>query len=229
VKNRLKGYRRKAWLVRHPSQVQQGLTLIECLVAIIVAGLVGSAIAPALVISVATRVQSQKAEQALELAQTEIDSVRLLMERSEANTTTLPPSAPFSGAYGTDAAVALAAGPNAGAPVTTPTTATQTRLVDLNGHQFAVQTYRTPGEMVGSVPLTFNLGVRVYDLDTVLNGNGSLPQDPAALGLTSGVGQRADRPLVALYTSMTAGENGNSLCSYIRYLDGTAAVPVGCN
>ena len=42
--------------------------------------LVASTIAPALVLSVATRVQSQKSEQALQLAQSEIDQVRLQVE-----------------------------------------------------------------------------------------------------------------------------------------------------
>lgn len=214
--------------VRTPAQGQQGLTLIECLVAIVIVGLVSSAIAPALVISVATRVQSQKAEQALELAQSEIDRVRQLVERSEANTSNLPPAAAVPGAN-PDSRVAEVAGPDYGTPVAAPTTAFQTRPVDLNGNQFAVQVYRTPGKFVGDVPVTFGMGVRVYDLDAVLNGTGSLDKNPAALRMVDGVGQRGRRPLVALYTNVTVGEEGNSLCQYIQHLNSTASVPTGCN
>ncbi|MBE9156850.1 type II secretion system protein [Nodosilinea sp. LEGE 06152] len=225
--NRLKRYLYRAG-GRSPAQGQQGLTLIECLVAIIIVGLVSSAIAPALVISVATRVQSQKAEQALELAQSEIDRVRLLVERSEANIGNLPPAVAITGAN-PDSRVAEVAGPNYGAPVTAPTTAFQTRTATLNGNQFAVQVYRTPGRFVGNVPVTFGMGVRVYDYDAVLNGTGSLAKDPASLRMVSGEGQRSRRPLVALYTNVTVGEGGTSLCQYIQHLNAAASVPTGCN
>jgi prepilin-type N-terminal cleavage/methylation domain-containing protein len=218
-------HRLKQYLHTHPNS--HGLTLIECLVAIIMLGLVGSAIAPALVISVATRVQSQKAEQALELAQSEIDRVRLLVARGEANINTLPASVPFAGAYDADNKVALATGPVYGAPVANPT-ATQTRLASLNGHDFAVQVYRTPGRFAGSVPVTFHMGVRVYDRNAVVTGTGNLSSQPASLGMSGGLGERASRPLVALYTTVTPGERGDSLCQYIQYLDNAASVPVGC-
>lgn len=227
ITNRLKRYLRRAG-GGCPAQGQQGLTLIECLVAIVIVGLVGSAIAPALVISVATRVQSQKAEQALELAQSEIDRVRLLVERSEANTTNLPPSTPVAAGANPDSRVAEVAGPAYGAPVASPTTAFQTRSASLNGNQFAVQVYRTPGKLVGSVPVTFGMGVRVYDYDAVLTGSGNLDKTPAALRMVNGVGQRGRRPLVALYTTVTVGEESDSLCQYIQHLDTTASVPTGC-
>ncbi|MBD1916890.1 MULTISPECIES: prepilin-type N-terminal cleavage/methylation domain-containing protein [Cyanophyceae] len=227
ITNRLK--RHLYWAGgRSPAQGQQGLTLIECLVAIMIVGLVSSAIAPALVISVATRVQSQKAEQALELAQSEIDRVRLLVERSEANTDNLPPSTAIAGAN-PDSRVAEVAGPTYGAPVAAPTTAFQTRAASLNGNQFAVQVYRTPGRFVGSVPVTFGMGVRVYDSEAVQTGNGNLSKDPATLRMVNGTGQRGHRPLVALYTNVTAGDSRSSLCQYIQHLNAAASVPTGCN
>jgi prepilin-type N-terminal cleavage/methylation domain-containing protein len=227
ITNRLKRYLYRAG-GRSLAQGQQGLTLIECLVAIIIVGLVSSAIAPALVISVATRVQSQKAEQALELAQSEIDRVRLLVERSEANTSNLPPSTTITGTN-PDSRVAEVAGPTYGTPVAAPTTAFQTRAASLNGNQFAVQVYRTPGRFVGSVPVTFGMGVRVYDYDAVLTGSGSLSKEPAGLRMVNGVGQRGQRPLVALYTNIAAGDGGTSLCQYIQHLSTAASVPTGCN
>ena len=58
-----------------------GLTLIECLVAIALIGISTAVIAPVMVFSVATRVQSQKAEQAIQVAQGEVEKIRLLAER----------------------------------------------------------------------------------------------------------------------------------------------------
>lgn len=225
----LNQYIRQLWARgQSPAQGQQGLTLIECLVAIIMVGLVSSAIAPALVISVATRVQSQKAEQALEIAQSEIDRVRLLVERNTATLDNLP-----AAVAGVDnSRVASVDGPNYGAPIDDPAvrpTAFQTRKVSLgpDSNQFAVQVYRTGDD--AEVPVTFSVGVRVYDLNTVLEGNGNLSNEPASLGLVGGVGERASRPLVALYTNITAAETGSSLCSYFESLDNGALVPFGCN
>jgi type II secretory pathway pseudopilin PulG len=191
-------------------------------------GLISSAIAPALVISVATRVQSQKAEQALEIAQSEIDQVRLLVERNTATLANLPDA--VDGVVNSE--VASFGGPNYGAPIVNPAvrpTALQTREVSLgtDSNQFAVQVYRTGDNAV--LPVTFSVGVRVYDLDAVLEGTGNLSTDPASLSMVGGVGDRASRPLVALYTNITAAETGSSLCSYFESLNDAAAVPFGCN
>lgn len=219
------------------TRTSAGLTLIECLVAIVMVGLIGSAIAPALLISVATRVQSQKAEQALELAQSEIDKVRQIMERGEYEkdgTSTLPEAAPFDGDdYKFDYDVAKVNPPDKGEPLDPGDydyypEALQTKEVELNGERFAVQVYRTPGKFGDDdVPVTFNLGVRVYDYDAVVNSD-SLQTKPAALSMVSSQGQRTDSPLVALYTTVTASD-GATLCSYIQHLDTDAQVPTGCN
>ena len=221
------------------TRTSAGLTLIECLVAIVMVGLIGSAIAPALLISVATRVQSQKAEQALELAQSEIDKVRQIMERSEYKdengTSTLPAKA-----LDADNDVAKVDPPDQGEPLDPGDydyypEALQTKEVELNGERFAVQVYRTPGKFVeDGVPVTFNLGVRVYDYDAVVNSD-SLQTKPAALSMVSSQGQRTDSPLVALYTTVTASD-GATLCSYIQHLNATVpnppdptGIPTGCN
>ncbi len=219
--------------VTAPYRPEQGLTLIECLVAIVIVGLVVSSIAPALVLSVATRVQSQKAEQALKLAQTEIDRVRTLVERREATEALLP--LPVDGFADTDDIVDVG-GPNYGALVAENArpTKTQTRPVDINGDKtpdFAVQIFRSPGLEVGGVPVAFALGVRVYDIDAVNSGAaGSLLTDTSALSLTSGLGQRRQRPLAALYTTVAVGDGEESLCNYITFLDpnGEVELPQGC-
>lgn len=65
----------KQKLLSLPSQ-QSGFTLIECLVAIIIVSLLMVAVAPAIVLSVGTRVQARRVELATEAARTYIDGVR---------------------------------------------------------------------------------------------------------------------------------------------------------
>ena len=208
---------------------EQGLTLIECLVAIIMVALVGSAITPALVISVASRVQSQKAEQALELAQSEIDRVRVLVERGQATADNLPPAVAAND-ISEEAAIAEVNGPLIANPVAEPSTPFETRLVDLQGNQFAVQVFRSPGLEVSDVPVAFRLGVRVYDERAVTSGGtGNLPTVPASLGMTGGEGERGQRPLAALYTTVARGEVSASMCNYIQYVDNDADLPLGCD
>lgn len=205
---------------------EQGLTLIECLVAIVMVALVSSAIAPAMVLSVATRVHSQKSEQALALAQSEIDSVRVLVERGGYTAAQLPPVA----AGLNDQAITTAAGANLGAAANTFAHA---RPVDIDGdgqRDFLVQRYRAVGQTVGSTPVAFAMGVRVYDRDASATGN--LPTTPARLVMTSGDGGRSTRPLAVLYTTIATSNEGNSMCNLITYFNSTAgtnnALPAAC-
>jgi prepilin-type N-terminal cleavage/methylation domain-containing protein len=215
----------------------QGLTLIECLVAIIMVALVASAIAPVLVISVASRVQSQKAEQALKAAQSEIDQIRVLVERREATADDIPLPVPNFN-EGNDS-IADVAGPQYGALVAADAwpTVTQTRPIDVNRDgqdDFAVQIFRSPGGAdIGGVPIAFVLGVRVYDFDAVNSDRtGNLLIEPASLGLTGGEGERRERPLAALYTTVSVGDTSESLCEYINYYnarnDLEFELPQGC-
>lgn len=238
-------------LVRQPlGTPDSGLTLIECLVAIIVIALVASAITPTLVIAVATRVQSQRAEQALEVAQSEIDRVRLMMERGQDETGAsleaddLPPAV-ASTALSSESTPAAMEGPTYGAPTvlcSTPSyddslTPTDACTVDVDGdsdNDFAVQIFRTPGRFRGTMPVSFYMGVRVYDIDAITaSTSGNLETDPAGLGFTSSDGERGSKPLAALYTQIGRAEEDQSLCDYIDYLSTTngnnTSTPVGCD
>jgi prepilin-type N-terminal cleavage/methylation domain-containing protein len=226
----------------------QGLTLIECLVAIIMVALVASAITPALILSVATRVQSQKAEQALALGQAEIDRVRQMVEQGQtdnvaaqiplAPATVLDNTDPDPDKKGVQTQVGAAVGAaNVVAEDEFPATPTETRAVDVNNDNrpdFAVQIYRTRGlNDVDGFPVAFALGVRVYDYDAVASGTGgNLSTDPLSLGITGGTGKRSERPMVALYTTVAVAERGDSLCDMIRYSQSTSGIvassPLGC-
>ncbi len=59
---------------------ERGLTLMEVLVAVLMVSAVLVAITPPIFLTVATRVQNRKAEQALQLANGEIDQVRVLVQ-----------------------------------------------------------------------------------------------------------------------------------------------------
>ena len=85
----------KALLSKRNSS-QQGFTLLESLMAIMVITVVIAALTPPIFISVATRVQNRKAEQAIQLAQGEIDQVRRLVERGNYTTNELNSVAPVA-------------------------------------------------------------------------------------------------------------------------------------
>lgn len=194
---------------------EQGLTLIECLVAVIIIGLVVSTITPALVIAVATRVQSQKSSQALQIAQAEIDRTRLRVERGTYDGTVLPPSTPLALATAVPTptnAVSLTA--------SVPTAAvTDARIVDVDTDgtpDYVVQMFRSAGTPPTSTPITFDMGVRVYAYSAFTNNSGSLLTDPASLSITGGEGQLNRRPLAVLYTTITRGETEGSLCKYFQ-------------
>ena len=60
----------------HPSSAPSGFTLIECLLAIIIVSLMLAAVAPAVVLSVATRVQARRVELATQAGSAYVDAVR---------------------------------------------------------------------------------------------------------------------------------------------------------
>jgi len=59
-----------------PQETQSGFTIIECLLAIILVSILLTAIAPVIALSVATRVQARRVEQATQAAKSYIEGVR---------------------------------------------------------------------------------------------------------------------------------------------------------
>jgi type II secretory pathway pseudopilin PulG len=210
-----------------------GLTLLECIVAIVVVGFSAAAVAPALVLTAATRIQSQKADQALSLAQGEIDKVRLVMERGGGDVAELPMSV-ASLQISAAGEIQNISAPSSFVPSSSYTDpVAQARIVDLDGDgtsDFAVQVFRDQGIVPSgsTTPLAFWMGVRVYDIRA--EDNVPLQTEQAAVGLTSGEGQRRSRPLATLYTNVLRGDATSSLCQYADYLSSTpGSTGLDCN
>lgn len=185
------------WLhrgVRSARANESGLTLLEALVAIIVIGITASAITPAFVLAVATRVQSQRVEQAMQLAQSEVDKARLIMELGtipDIDDTEDPETRQSYLPLNVDDVDSLR---EVGAPAkflkldhencegddpTKKPDPTEACAVDVDGDDradFAVQVYRINPTLTadGSDIVAFDLGVRVYAFEAT--------RDPDATG-----------------------------------------------
>ena len=209
----------------------KGLTLIECLVAIAVIGLTAAVMAPVMVFSLATRIQSQRTEQALNVAQGEVDKIRLMVERGGDFSSQLYayPSTTTTSVATTAAPTSIAANWSS----TTTNVAKQFNIGDGSQNKFAVQVFRSVGSTPSgsTVPITFDIGVRVYDFKAVQNNSTSLQTTPAGLTFTSGEGQRSRRPLAVIYTSIFQGDREGALCTYRRYLSTASTITNGldCN
>jgi type II secretory pathway pseudopilin PulG len=231
---------------QYTTQSEQGLTLMEALVAILMVSAVMVAITPPIFLAVATRVQNSRAEQAIQLAHGEIDQVRVLVEQgiTSENKEQLPASAgpieaskvpPPSSAYADEQSTNSTCSDYDDKPKQVPVN--QARLVDINSDckpDFLVQTFRTNEQTITRggvpVPLVFQMGVRVYSISAQNNlanlkagDNGNVKA--ASLQLTTGEGQQTDRPLAVLYTALGQGDATGALGRYECFASGTTCTP----
>jgi len=204
-----------------PNPSTQGLTIIECLVAMVITSVVLAFISPPILLAVATRVQNQKAEQSFELAQLEVNRIRVLLERGNYTNASLPPlSASTSGIGNTSA---LTSGTTGFTTDRASMTATKGLAVDVNQdgtYDFVVQTFRDAGQAVSTTDttlVTFQMGVRVYVYKALTSG-GTLLTKAAPLGFTSGDGFQNTRPLSVIYTRLTRSDLKESFDRYVTEL-----------
>ena len=205
-----------------------GLTLIEGLVAVVVIGISVAVMSPLVILSVATRVQSQRAEQAFQIAQAEVDRIRLIVDRDDSSAINIAQ---------TPKTVLNAADFNTPGGVTAPTKIaadyttvfSSARGIDVDndgGDDYAVQIFRTAGSTVGTKPVAFDLGVRVYRADVVGVAGKTLGVEQASLNMTSGEGQSGTRPLATLYTSIIKSDTERSLCDYYNFINSASGTSV---
>lgn len=203
-----------------PADRNSGLTLIECLVAIVVIGISMAVTAPLIVLSVATRNQSQRADQALQIAQAEIDRIKFVVAN---NDTYIVPASLVGVNSAADFENVLPPDIIDNPTYSTAADATAAKGIDVDGDatdDYAVQIFRTAGSTVGTTPLAFDLAVRVYDANAVNTKTpDELSVEQANLGLTSGEGQRGTRPLSVIYTSVIKSDNEDSLCDFHNFID----------
>lgn len=214
-----------------PSNAEQGLTLLECLMAIVIIGITIATITPPIFLATATRIQSRRAEQANQIAQGEVDRIRQLVERSNYTNEQLPANAGSTAARHVSAASALSHALMSPAtcntyPSQSPVLGTALIPVDVDGDcqpEFAMQVYRS-SDCLPTVlqritptppPYAFDLGVRVYSY-RVGEPLPTLGIDRTSLGLTAG---RRDtgtmrRPMQVLYSRIARVNSSEALeCS----------------
>ncbi|NJM45526.1 MAG: type II secretion system protein [Alkalinema sp. RU_4_3] len=229
-------------LFRHrpPKPVQNagqtsGFTLVESLVAVIIVSITVVSVLPPIFWATATRVQNRRAEQAVQLAQGEIERVRTLVERGNYTAADLPPT---DGS--TDLRATATAPPATASGIIRSTTANCKSTNDAqqptgvaqyiamdtdpnNGckPEFMVQVFRSVGTIPdgsapGSPPSAFSMGVRVY-AEPAFNSlkRGSVLDTKAArLRGSSGIGQQGTRPVAVLYGTVVRSRAGNALGVY---------------
>jgi len=186
---------------RQPSIVsrsasEQGLTIMECLVAVMLIVITIAMVAPPLVLATATRVQNRRAEQALQVAQGEVDRIRALVSTGQH----VPASLPASVAGATAGTLASVAAPtqidarlrslnptgtecsNRFDPNSSPPAVAVNAVlpIDVDGDcvpEYLMQIFRTPGLVSRSEgatgqrsrPSEFDIGIRVYPIQAAEN------------------------------------------------------------
>ncbi|WP_181985176.1 prepilin-type N-terminal cleavage/methylation domain-containing protein [Nostoc sphaeroides] len=210
---------------RHP---EAGFTIIESLIAMIVVTIVVVAITPPIFLVVATRVQNQKAQQAMQLAQRQVDKVRILAEKGGYADSVLP-SLPSTSSEATGNVEAVGA-PTTFLSSTYPCTSFTTtspasseacpvyNSTNSTTPSFYIQTFRTKQKSYGtpSQVVAFQMGVRVYA--AIANGESGLQTTPASLKFTTEMGQQRKRPLAVMYTSIVRSDLKDSLTRYKEFL-----------
>lgn len=206
-------------------RTEQGFTLVESLMGIVVISVVAVVITPPIVISTATRVQNRRAEQAMQLAQAEVDRIRVFVEKGGNYTAKLPPI--HTGTI-TDGNIAKVAAPTRFVATRVAADSTTAFEVDVdkdNQFDFYVQTFRdndtnatVPGTVPGTTTLVaFQMGVRVYSKVALANF-GSLQKEAASLQFTTSSGSQQFRPLAVAYTTIALSDKTFSLEKYRQYL-----------
>ena len=217
-----------------------GFTIIESLVAIVIISITLVAITPPIFWATGTRVQNRRAEQALALAQGEIDRVRAEIERGGGVTTfDLPRS------VGATTTFANYEGPKRDDPwdkvrSTNPLKNTaeivtrgvprfpgpsQYIPVDTDGDgeaDFLVQVFRDIGVCdntltpctANDVPRIFNMTVRVYSAVAKGSTLANLENKRASLMGSTGTNQARNRPLAVLSSQVARSVNPKALEQY---------------
>lgn len=192
---------------------EDGVTLLECIMAMLVIVVTVTMITPPIFLSVATRVQNQRIEQAMQLAQAELDRVQLTVERGDYTTDDLP-------SVTTVADVRQAPAPSGTTDARADATVDDAYTVDVNNDgddDYAVQFFRTEGESNASGDvLVFDMGVRVYSMMAFEDGSTRSIEQASAL-FTAGTGSQSSSPLSVMFTTIARGDSSDSFDAINQY------------
>jgi prepilin-type N-terminal cleavage/methylation domain-containing protein len=213
-----------------------GFTLIESLVAIIILSLTVVSVLPPIFWATATRVQNRRAEQAMQLAQGEVDRVRAAVERDAVGPTELPPKvstslrpdAPApSGTAVTNAKLRSSVPGCSTDDGSQPATVNAVILVDTDPEpagttkctpEYIIQTFRGsgPDETTPTPPpRAFVMGVRVYAYSAKDNiAAGKVLATPGTLRGGTGLGTQQTKPLAMYYSTIVRSSLSDGLQKY---------------
>jgi prepilin-type N-terminal cleavage/methylation domain-containing protein len=229
---------------RSGSSTVQGFTLIEALVAIVIISITLVSITPPIILATATRIQNRRAQQAVQIAQGEIDRIRVLVERQQPNLgLSLPPSAGNVNIRARN--VPAAPSGTSFTMRTSATTCSRTSfavngttvsytvnngtgtppasgfLVDSNGDcepDFIVQTFRgfdTRSTATAAIAGSPPDGfVMGVRVYSIVAAGNTLETEQAGLRATSGLGSQTTRPLAVLYGTIVRNNSSSSVEIY---------------
>lgn len=183
------------------SSLEQGLTLVECVIAILVVNLALIMLTAPLVMVTATRLQNDRINQASQLARSEIDRLRLMLESGA----TLPPVSTITATIQNPTLLDNQPPPNSvvTCPASTnlPSSATESCLRIMGNRQYAVQIYRGAST---SSNHAYPVQVRVYDAG-IINNSEALGTAPLTAAMTNSIS--IEQPLVVLTAIITKDDS----------------------
>lgn len=209
---------------KHPLIIntsEQGFSLVEITVGFTIASAILAAMAPFLLLTVSTRVQNYRAEQAMQLAQSQINRVQTLMTQGVPKNQELgkipPAAAPGAKVAQVGPPTSLVKKPE---ELDSPTKALEIDYDNDNNPEFIVQMFRDEGIRfdVEDGLAVFQIGIRVY-AGVAKDNLGSLSTQAASINFIQGLGQQKTQPLAVLYTEVSRSDLKPSLERYQDYLN----------
>lgn len=206
--------------VRQLSSLNKGLTLLECLVAILVVNLALVMLTAPLTIVTATRLRNDRMNKATELGREYVDRFRALMEQNIRSVDLLPPLSSTAQLDQQPHPTTIVGCGNRGVP-SNPGQACE-RQVGL--HRFGVQVIRG---QVAENDSYYPLEVRVYEAKAIEGEGNEAPlpvREQPVLFTTSSdtIASGSEAPLVVLRTIITRGDGGTTLI-YLRQINSTSS------
>lgn len=175
---------------------QSGFTIVESLMAVIVVGILMSAIAPAIALSVATRVQARRVELATQAARTYIDGIRS-GTIAPPNTTIVRSTTQYF-LNSVDPPTASTAGLTSLHCVSLDDTL---GCSSASSKDLVIQAVRSVTSTSTDADKGYRLGLRVYRADAFSDSN-ALQKGTKQATFTGGLGDRK-KPLVEMTTEIT--------------------------